>query len=205
MKKNVLFAVVIIVVLVGGLSFWSLAAQSHASETSLLGQDPGYTLNLVIKDAWFNSTLGYQPAYFVLSNGTLESSANIILPAHEVIRVNIISYDTMISPPFFTSYANVSGTIENLMEITTGNSSLNSSFAPGMSRIASSVTYASITHTFSLSLPSGTINIPVEVGHNDTAFFEINQPGTYSWACMCPCGLGPMSTPGWMMGTVTAA
>ena len=205
MKRNYLFAIVVIVIVVCGGFVGSLAVEQNSNLVSLLGQNPSYTLNLVIKDAWYNSTLGYQPAYFVLQNGQLESSASINLPVHKEIRINIVSYDTMISPPFYSSYAEVSGTVDGLMEVTSANSTVNTSFAADLSHVASAVSYAKVTHTFTISISGQTVNIPVQAGYNDTAFFEINQPGNYTWGCMCPCGQGPMETPGWMIGEVVAS
>ncbi len=54
-----------------------------------------YVLALVITtNNVFNSTVGAQPAYYVVGPDGLQSSANITLPAHTLIEVVIQNYDT---------------------------------------------------------------------------------------------------------------
>ena len=92
------------------------------------GESDGlYQLTLVITtNNYYNSTVGDQPAYYVLSNGTLLSSGNILLPANSLVEVTIINYDngTATVPG---QYANVSGTVND--EVTVINNTLiNSTF-----------------------------------------------------------------------------
>jgi hypothetical protein len=72
-----------------------------------------------------------------------------------------------------------------------------------------SVPVATLAHTF--TIPSLGINIPVVGGSTEIAYLYFNQPGTYTWLCLTPCGTGPgglagaMSTPGWMMGSIVVS
>src|SRR5271169_1350655 len=53
-----------------------------------------YVLTLIItKQNLYNSTVGDQPAFYVLGPSGLESSANIKLPAHQLIEIVITNYD----------------------------------------------------------------------------------------------------------------
>ncbi|MCL4328535.1 MAG: hypothetical protein M1151_07710 [Candidatus Thermoplasmatota archaeon] len=159
------------------------------------------TLNLVIKDKWYNASAGMQPAFFVLKNGALYNSSSIYLPAGEMIRVNIVSYDEMNSTLFMQSYSNVSGTLDNKIVQDSGNSTLASDTQLMRDPAVSSVSPSSVTHTFSLEANGTLINVPVTMGLNTTAYFDIENPGVYSWACMCDCGPS-MYASGWMFGTV---
>ncbi|MCL5794602.1 MAG: hypothetical protein M1138_07255 [Candidatus Thermoplasmatota archaeon] len=186
-----------------GVAAGSSYAPSQSTQLSF-PQSNVFTINLVVKDSYFNSTLGMQPAFYVLQNGTMRSSSVIRLPVGEIIRINIVSYDSMVSPPFATSYSQVTGTLGNQAILLKDNSTLASPSALSRGETVTSVPYADISHTFTIGLPESTVNIPVEIGYNVTAFFEIGQAGVYSWGCMCPCGAGPMETPGWMMGSIEA-
>ncbi len=202
-KIYLVLAVVTSAILIG-LSAGAIYVPPAQSSQSALPYNNAYTITLVVKDSYFNSTLGMEPAFYVLQNGTLSSSSVIRLPVGEIIRMNIVSYDTMVSPPFSTSYSQVMGTIDNQITLLRGNTSLASYSTLSHGISVSSIPYADISHTFTIGLANETVNIPVETGYNVTAFLEIGQPGTYSWGCMCPCGDVPMGTPGWMMGAIEA-
>src|ERR1017187_3231970 len=59
------------------------------------GPTSPYVLALVITTGnMFNSSVGDQPAYYVLGQNGLQSSANISLPANRMIEVVITNYDT---------------------------------------------------------------------------------------------------------------
>lgn len=204
MDRNTIIAAFMVVVLVAVFFVGSGYLGKVPSELQASPQQTDYTLNLVIKDSWYNSSAGYQPAFFVLSNGSLHSSADIHLPVSQLIRVNIVSYDQGISPPFLKSAANVTGTVYDQMGIYRENTTGLDSVDAGTINQVSSVNASLVTHTFTINIPGNMVNIPVEAGYNDSAFFMISQAGNFSWGCMCPCGMAPMSTPGWMMGTVHA-
>jgi heme/copper-type cytochrome/quinol oxidase subunit 2 len=174
-----------------------------------------YVLTLVITtNNVFNSTVGAQPAFFVLGpNGSLESSASISLPAHRLIELVIICYDNGTAPLTSLQYAMVAGTQNNVVNMVT-NDNVNSS--QGVSGIhvtggqsISSLNASDIAHTF--TIPRLGINIPIAPSSTVTAFFTINQTGTFTWFCEAECGSGPeglqgaMTTPGWMTGNVVVS
>lgn len=53
------------------------------------------------------------------------------------------------------------------------------------------------------------INGPIAANARTTFVLHTGAPGTYTWRCLDPCGTGPsgwggpMSTPGYMEGTLT--
>ena len=176
-----------------------------------------YTLNLLtLPDQPWNSTQT-QPAFIVLSNGGLSSSANISLPASTRIDVNIFNFDGN-GPLFQNSYANVTGTVSGkifMLNDTTVNSTITGSSGnpTGMSvsggASVSQVSTDNVSHTFTVTSGSTTmLNIPIAGDSIVQASFYLNQTGTYNWMCMDECGFGTngmqgaMSSPGWMMGSL---
>lgn len=222
--------VIIAIVLAGALGFYfataTFAAQGSTTSTSTTtstvtstltttasnASSSVYALNLVIStNNIYNSTVGDQPAYYVLGPNGLESSADISLPAHQLIKLVIVCYDDGPANLTGPQYANVSGTQNNVVT-EVNNDNINSS--QGVSGIqinggdtVSSVSPDNIAHTF--TIPQLGINIPVEPSSTVIAFFTLNQTGTFTWFCMTECGSGPtgiggaMATAGWMTGTVT--
>ncbi|MDE1822569.1 MAG: hypothetical protein KGI98_17165, partial [Euryarchaeota archaeon] len=70
---------------------------------------------------------------------------------------------------------------------------------------------ATVAHTFTI-VEGGAVllNAPVPVAAGSGAapsevsfVVEFNSTGTFTWNCMAPCGLGPMSTPGFMTGSIS--
>lgn len=173
-----------------------------------------FDLTLVITtENIFNSTVGDQPAYYVLGPNGLESSASIALPAHRLIKLTIINYDD--GPADLTSpqYATVSGTQNNTVTVIS-NDVVNSSQGPSGIQIkgvqnVTSMSADNIAHTF--TIPQLGINIPVEPSSTVVAYLTINQTGTFSWFCQTACGSGDtglegaMSTPGWMTGSAVVS
>ena len=222
MQDNVLYAIIAAIIVVGGISIGAVydheVGQSATSPGSAGNTTPSsasaYSLTLVITTSnSFNSTVGDQPAYYVLSDGQLLSSANITLPSNTQIDLTIINYDDGPAPTSGT-YENVTGTTNNEMTIfndTNVNSTYNGqgiSVAGGQT--VTSVPDSNIAHTFTIL--NGTkvvVNIPVVPSSTVQASFTI-QSGSYTWQCEAACGSGnsgwngAMSTPGWMTGTVFA-
>lgn len=174
-----------------------------------------YVLTLVITtNNVFNSTVGDQPAFFVLgSNGSLESSANVSIPANRLIELVIICYDNGTAPLTSPQYAMVAGTQNNTVSMVT-NDNVNSS--QGVSGIEvrggqtiSSLNSSDVAHTF--TIPQLGINVPIAPSSTVTAFFTINKTGTFTWFCEAECGSGAeglqgsMVTPGWMTGNVVVS
>ncbi|MEM3267145.1 MAG: hypothetical protein QXR69_00470 [Conexivisphaerales archaeon] len=153
-------------------------------------QQTPYVLRLVIMPSEHNGTI--EPRYFVETQNGLASSANITLPANRLIELIVTSYYGMPTQPFEAKYYNVTGTVGdriNIMNMT------------GQSISTSSLPKNSISHTFTTDWG---LNIPIQNGFTEIAYFTIPHAGTYYWACMCPCDYYSMTTAGWMMGIITA-
>ncbi len=187
----------------------SSASVSTTTVTSTTNQT--YYLTLVITtNNLYNSTVGDQPAYYVLGSNGLESSANISLPAHRLIKLVIICYDDGSANLTSSQYASVSGTLNNIVTVVNNTNVNSSQGASGIHVLGgqnvSNVSPTNIAHTF--TIPQLGLNIPVEPSSTVTAYFTLNQTGTFSWFCMTECGSGPtgeqgaMSTHGWMTGNV---
>jgi len=173
-----------------------------------------YDLTLVITDSnLFNSTIGDQPAYYVLGQSGLESAASISLPSHRLIKLVIICYDDGSANLTKSQYSNVSGTQNNIVTMVNDDIINSSQGASGMQVSAgqnfSSVAPDNISHTF--TIPQLGINIPVTPSSIVSAYFTLNQTGTFTWFCMTQCGFGltgeegAMATPGWMTGGVVVS
>lgn len=173
-----------------------------------------YTLTLVITTAnTFNSTVGDQPAYYVLDANGLQSSANISLPVDRPIRLIIFNYDdgnaTLASP----SYAEVNGTAGGTITYASDDLMNSTELATGIqirgAQTVSSVSADQVAHTF--TIPSLGLNVPIPVSATVVATFTIDHSGTFEWFCMTACGSGDnglggaMVTAGWMTGSVTAS
>ncbi len=215
-KSEVLFAFGVIVIMIGAV-FGGFMLSNVASGKSTTGPSSAqsYDLTLVITtNNWFNSTIGFEPAFFVLQNDQLVSTANISLPAGVPIHLTIINYDNgaAATPAVF---ANVSGTVGNVIFIA-NNTNVNSTQPAGAgsaidvsgSQPVSSVNDSNIAHTFTVQLGTATVlNVPIEPSSVESATFTL-AAGTYDWHCMASCGSGStgwsgaMDTPGWMAGVV---
>ena len=219
--SNIILTVIVVLIAAGGLATGIFA--SHLSSNTPVEQTQGnlstgssapFQLVLVITtNNFYNASVGYQPAYFVLQNGTLQSSANITIPANQKVELTVINYDNgngTVSP----IYANVTGTIigkETIINNTNVNSTNgNSQINVNGGAVVSSVPVNNIAHTFTIQNGSNIIlNIPVVPSSVVQATFELS-PGVYTWQCEVSCGSGPtgwggaMEAPGWMTGTLTA-
>jgi hypothetical protein len=157
-----------------------------------------------------NSSSPAQAKFFVLGNNGLESSANITLPAHRLIQLTIMSYDT--PTPNSTDQQGVAmGTVGNTVYFINGTIASMGSMAWGMN--VSSIPGSSLAHTFTLLSATGVpfVNIPFVGGSTVIAYFYLENKGTFTWICLTPCGTGPkgkqgaMSAPGWMEGQLTVS
>ena len=215
-KSEVLFAFGVIVIMIGAV-FGGFMLSNAASGKSATGPSSAqsYDLTIVITtNNWFNSTIGYEPAFFVLQNDQILSSANISLPAGVPIHLTIINYDSgAASTP--SVYANVSGTVGNVVFIA-NNTNVNSTQPAGAgsainisgAQPVGSVNDSSIAHTFTVQLGTATVlNVPIVPSSIESATFTL-AAGAYNWHCMASCGSGSagwggaMDTPGWMAGVV---
>ncbi len=85
--------VLLVVVVLGATAFGVSYNFTHAvpKQQSITGP---YKLTIVVTtNNYYNSSTGTQPVYYVLNNGTLQSSAYIQLPADQNIQLTIINYD----------------------------------------------------------------------------------------------------------------
>ena len=149
-----------------------------------------------------------QPQFFVVGSGGLKSSANISLPAKMLIQLTIVSYDTPTAVSTDQEGV-VNGTVGGTVYLINGTSASMSSMPEPWGNNVTSVSGASLAHTF--TVPQLGINIPVVGGDTMIAYVFFSRPGTYTWICETPCGFGPtgsqgaMSTAGWMTGTITVS
>ena len=208
---------VMIVVAISGIAVGygigtTVPTTSPRSTTTATSTTEPYVLTLVITTQnQFNSTVGDQPAFYVLGPSGLQSSANISLPAHQLIKLVIVNYDNGEANLTNPEYAAVTGVVNDritlvnntLVNSTMGSSGIQIGGVDNVSSLPASV----ISHTF--TIPSLGINIPIATLSTEVAYFTLDTPGIYSWFCMAECGSGPkglggaMSTPGWMTGSVT--
>jgi heme/copper-type cytochrome/quinol oxidase subunit 2 len=182
--------------------------------TTVQNNSAPYDLTLAITTQnTFNSTVGQQPAYYVVTPSGLVSSANISLPAHRLIKLVIICYDDGPAPLVFNNDVNVSGTQGNLESIV-NNDNVNSSQGSTSinitgGQVVSNVNMSDIAHTF--TIPQLGVNLPIPPSSTVTAYLTLNDTGTFQWFCQTECGfgttgqLGAMDTPGWMTGDITVS
>jgi heme/copper-type cytochrome/quinol oxidase subunit 2 len=163
----------------------------------------------IMGNAW-NSSGVMQPKFLVEGGDGFLSSANISFPAHRLIQLTIVSYDTP-TPNSTAAEAKVTGTVGGVVYMINGTLASASSMSTGMpsswGQNVTSVAASSLAHTF--TIPMLGINIPVVGGSTVIAYLYFDKPGTYTWICLTPCGFGKgglsgaMATAGWMTGTLT--
>lgn len=143
-------------------------------------------------------------------------TTTLVVPAHALVTVTIDNYDSptpLLNPYYGVPHGTLSGSITVDGEQETG------------------VDPANVSHTFTIhGLPGANnqpwlfVSVPITgVDPNaptdnagmpnqpttTTFTFETQGPGTYIWQCFDPCGSGfngfggPMSTKGYMSGTIT--
>ena len=123
--------------------------------------------------------------------------ANFSVPSGTLVEFVITNYDNG-SSPVAAQYAQVNGTVGNTMTL-------------NGTQTVHSVNPNVVAHTFTfMSGAYAGFNVPIPVaagagGSPTVVTFQayFNQTGTFTWNCMAPCGSGPMSTPGFMTGTLT--
>ena len=219
MKTGVVTVVSMLVLLAAGIGIgWgfqsTVAPSSGGKITVTSGVQGTYPLTLVITtENTYNSTVGTQPAYYVLTSEGLQSSANISLPANTTVKVTIVCYDDGNASLVNNQYANVQGTINGTITYT-NNDDVNSTQGPSGIVLNGGETVTKvppdlIAHTF--TIPSLNLNIPVPLNSTVVAYFKTGSAGSYIWYCDTECGAGPtgvlgaMDTPGWMTGKVDVA
>lgn len=215
MSKNLYIVAIVVIVAVAGYGITFNIAHAATQNSSSSSSTGPYAVTLVITtNNIFNQSVGDQPAYYLLENGTLHSSSLINFPAGRTISLTIINYDD--GPANVSStYAQVVGTANNQITII-NNTNVNSSQGTnGINlnggSVVSQVPDSNIAHTFTVfSGDSPVLNIPVPPSSIVHATFTMTS-GSYTWQCEAACGSGSvgwngaMSTPGWMTGTVEVA
>lgn len=216
--RNPVVIILVALMMVGAGWFAGyLVAHPSANAKAGNGSLSAYDFTIVITtNNWFNDSIGFEPAFYVLQNNQLVSTANISLPANVPVNITIVNYDDG-PAPVPAQFENVTGTVGNVVYIandTTINSTQPIS-ATGISVTSSQpvswVTNTNMAHTFTIFRGSTQIvNIPIEPSAVETATFTLSS-GFYHWHCEAACGSGlsgwggAMQTPGWMAGVVNVA
>lgn len=210
-KRTYIVAVVAIIAVAGfGISYNIANAVANNNSGS---SSSTYAITLVITtNNIYNQTIGDQPAYYILENGTLHSSAVVSLPSGKTISLTIVNYDDG-PADVAAQYDKVIGTTNGKMTVV-NNTNVNSSQGSNGINISGGVSVSqvpdtNIAHTFTILGSSGNVllNMPVPPSSVVHSTFTLNT-GSYSWQCEAACGSGSvgwsgaMATPGWMMGTV---
>jgi len=179
----------------------------HYSSPNPVTQQTGpFRLTLMeVMDTGWNSSIA-QPQFSMMGPNGLQPAANIRLPAHTLIQLTIISYDTP-TPNSTDSQGKVSGTVGGTVYLINGTSAMGTDVSQRWGQNVTSAPGAMLAHTFTIQQLG--INIPVVGGDTVTAYLYLDQTGTFQWICLTPCGFGTtgmagaMSTSGWMEGQIT--
>ena len=214
MRTNTLVVASMLLVLGAGIGigwgFQSTVLPSGTVSTTTGAPGPTSVTLVITTGNAFNTTVGDQPAYYVLTPSGLQSSAHLTFPVDTVFKLTIVCYDTGNATLLGAQYANVQGTVNGTMTYV-NNDNVNSTYGgSGIvlqgGQTVKSVPPAIIAHTF--TIPSLNVNIPVPANSTVTAYLKITTAGSFQWMCETACGAGPagtlaaMDTPGWMTGDV---
>ncbi len=212
MGEKAFYAVILSIVVIGGIGigvsyYHAVSPTPEKATTTITGP---YHLDLVeIMDASFNQSAGAQPIFYVINNGTLESTANIRLPSHTEIVVTITSYD-MGNASVPKEFLKATGLVGNKVLAINSTIAMGDNTSQKWEMTLTSFPASQVLHTFTiLNGSSVLVNIPVMPGYTEIAQFYLNSTGSFTWQCEAACGTGPsgwggpMATAGWMTGTVT--
>ncbi len=203
--KNPLMLVLVAVVLVSGVGLGYSATHVSAAPAK-----SAINITLVIDpNRFYNASVGNEPSYYVLDNGSLQSAEYLYLPQYSIINLTIIDWDSGASP-VAAQYASVYGTAGSHVLIF-NNTAVNDTSLPSANSVpwvTSYVNVSSIAHTFTVSGNGMSVNIPVQGLSTEQATFTTAGAGQSIWTCNAMCGTGPdgnegpMVTPGWMWGYI---
>jgi heme/copper-type cytochrome/quinol oxidase subunit 2 len=192
-----------IILVFGAGMYYAGSVSNSANAANAQNSSKEYNVTMVITNQNYLTSAGRdQPAFYLLENGKLTSSAQLYLPGNELVRMTIINYD---SGPGTTSstYSRVTGTLNNT-EYIVNDTNVNGTTQPGM--WVKSISSANLAHTFTIQKMGLNIMIP---SHSIVvAYFHTPTSGVYNWQCEVDCGAGTsgwggaMTTPGWMQGQV---
>lgn len=221
MQEKTFYAIVVAIVLIGGVGVGVAYYHAPATAPASAASSP-YHLTLVITTNNFFNATSDQPAYYVLVNGTLHSSANINLPSDRLINLTIFNYDDgaafPLGNPISESFYNVTGTVGGVMNVVNNTNVNSTATSSGINIVGGqtvkNITVGNVAHTFTILNGTSTmVNLPVPPSSVVSAQFEITGTGSYTWQCEAPCGSDvagelpgwgqAMITPGWMTGTVS--
>lgn len=211
MKTNALLVASMLVILAAGIGIgWGFQTTvlPTGSVTTTGSQGPTSITLVATTGNTFNSTVGEQPAFYVVTPSGLRSAASLSLPANTLVRLTIINYDEGNASLTDPKYANVQGTVNGTITYV-NNANVNSSQGTGGIDLKGGQTVTSVSpdliaHTF--TIPSLNINIPIPLSSTVVAYIRISTTGSFVWFCETACGsgdtglLGAMETPGWMTG-----
>jgi heme/copper-type cytochrome/quinol oxidase subunit 2 len=169
-------------------------------------------LTLVITTAnTFNSTVGDQPAFYLLGPKGLESTAHLTIPVNTLIKLVIVNYDggngSLVSPTYSAVTGTVNSTVTVVSEDDVNSSAVSNGISVNSPAPISTMSPSILSHTF--TIPSLGVNVPVALTATTTTYLKFDKTGTYLWFCMTACGSGAdglsgaMKTAGWMTGLIT--
>ncbi len=170
------------------------------SQPSQLNLEGSFAITLDISPEAHNNATDY--AFHVVVNGVNYSSAAINVPANVTIQITIYNQDNGTDNLVESSDSKVIGTDSGSIAVaryTYGGNMAESVPQPAVFEQVNEVPASVISHTFTTS---NGLNIPILPDSVTSANVTFSTPGTYSWGCMCDCGIFPMYTPGWMFGTL---
>lgn len=182
------------------------SAANSGSPTKSGQSNPVYQLTLVeIMNTPWNSTMA-QAEFFVMGPKGMMPADTISLPAHTLIQLTIVSYDTPTSGST-DQMGKVNGTVGGNVYMVNGTAAMGTDMTQKSGQNVTAVPGAYLAHTF--TVPQLGINLPVVGGNTEIAYLFLTKTGTFTWLCLTPCGFGPtgmdgaMSKAGWMSGQVT--
>ncbi|HYA70750.1 MAG TPA: hypothetical protein VEH28_05215 [Thermoplasmata archaeon] len=200
-------AVFVVIATVAGLAVGHYVAPTSQTTNSTKTTTTPYLLSLEeVMDVNWNSSVGAQPVFYVVTPSGLSSSATITIPSHTLIELQITSYDMGSSPPP-PQFDNVTGVLGDRMMVINGTAGSGTNVSQMWETNYTSVPAAMIIHTF--TVPQLNLNIPVIGQDTMISYFYANTTGTFRWLCETPCGAGPgamggaMTQRGWMTGSLT--
>lgn len=124
--------------------------------------------------------------------------ANFTVPANVPVTITITNYDNGTNA-VSAAFSQVLGTVGGTETVTNATAS---------GAAVASIPADEVAHTFTLISAPYDLNIPIPAAQGTTptvvTFTAVfTATGQFTWHCMAPCDDAAMTTPGFMMGTVT--
>lgn len=129
--------------------------------------------------------------------------ADFTVPSEALVHVEIRCFDpgTAVVP---SGYERVQGTVGGTEEVT---GTVEGVLSNKPSRTVTTLASTNVAHTFTFAEPK--LSVPIPPLSTVRFAFKTGAAGHYGWQCMAACGTGnggwggPMSTQGYMAGTMT--